>query len=159
MVSSGADGAVATWDFRAISGVGGKDPASQAMTKPQPQAGGGGNPTKTIREPVCTMSHCQEGKGVRKSGAVLLSKGAVHERSVMSASSVDGKMMEWDVVSGRLLGKQRTGHTDVVSGLSTFMESDGLIRSSEDKSSNMGGLITSSWDGTIRMKRLQLQHK
>ena len=160
MVSSGADGAVATWDFRAISGVGGKDPASQAITKPQPQAGGGGgNSTKTIREPVCTMSHCQEGKGVRKSGAVLLSKGAVHERSVMSASSVDGKMMEWDVVSGRLLGKQRTGHTDVVSCLSTFMESDGLIRSSEDKSSNMGGLITSSWDGTIRMKRLQLQHK
>ena len=100
MVSSGADGAVATWDFRAISGVGGKDPASQAITKPQPQAGGGGgNSTKTIREPVCTMSHCQEGKGVRKSGAVLLSKGAVHERSVMSASSVDGKMMEWTAQS------------------------------------------------------------
>lgn len=158
MVSAGADGAVATWDFRAISGVGGKDPASQAIAKPQPQAGGGANPTKTVREPVCTMSHCQEGKGVRKSGAVLLSKGAVHERSVMSAS-VDSKMKEFDVVSGRLLGEQRTGHTDVVSCLSTFMESDGLIRSSEDKSSNMGGLITSSWDGTIRMKRLQLQHK
>lgn len=75
------------------------------------------------------------------------------------SASVDSKMKEWDVVSGRLLGEQRTGHTDVVSCLSTFMESDGLIRSSEDKSSNMGGLITSSWDGTIRMKRLQLQHK
>ena len=151
MVSTGQDGSVATWDFRTVSGAGGKDPtttgsgSARAIARP---VGGRKFKTRTVRVPTVAMKH----KGAHSSGAVLLCRGAAaQERSVLSAS-IDGKLKEWDVINGRILDERRTGHTDIISCLSSFAGSDGLIRSSE--ASNLGGTISCSWDGTVRMRRL-----
>jgi len=156
MVSAGCDGTVATWDFRTLSGSGMKDTVTVADNGPKRYA------TRTVREPVATMDHCSEMQKVKCSGSVLLSRGTyLHEKSVLSAS-LDGVLKEWDMGSGRLLGEQATGHTDAFSCLSTFAESDGLLRGHGAKRSSgggaMGGTITSSWDGTVRLRRLVLQH-
>lgn len=189
MISAGGDGAVATWDFRKLSG-------EQQATSPSSGGGaalssgatvatsssivntklgpGGGNrhQTKTIREPVATMDHCREGGGKRNgcSGTVLLSRGSrLRERSVLSVS-VDGKIKEWDVATGRLLMRRSAGHTDVVSCLTTFSDSGGLVRDSSasarsrsamgggssSDSSGVSGYITCSWDGTVRLRKLAL---
>ena len=160
MVSSGGDGAVATWDFRRLSGKGGSDGVTSIQ-----QSSIQHHATQTVRDPVAKMNHCQEGKGVKYSGAVLLSCGTgLNERSVISAS-VDGRMKEWDIASGRLVSEHRTGHSDAISGLSTFSESDCLLRGQSLRSggqldsSLLGGTITTSWDGTVRLRRLVLQHR
>jgi len=154
MVSAGADGAVATWDFRRLAGSGRViDSTSSTSVAAVKQSFN----TQTVREPIAMMNHCQEGKRVKSSGAVLLSSGAgLFERSVLSVG-VDGKMKEWDMASGHLLAEQYAGHSDVVSCLSTFSHSEGIRHSGTQDdidSSSLGGTITASWDGTVRLRKL-----
>eukprot|EP00540_Astrosyne_radiata_P009744 CAMPEP_0116869930 /NCGR_PEP_ID=MMETSP0418-20121206/28023_1 /TAXON_ID=1158023 /ORGANISM="Astrosyne radiata, Strain 13vi08-1A" /LENGTH=763 /DNA_ID=CAMNT_0004506061 /DNA_START=1 /DNA_END=2292 /DNA_ORIENTATION=+ len=157
MVSAGADGTIATWDFRTLSGgnageVASTPAASNASTEEKEKI-----QCKAIRDPAATMTHCAEGKGVKQSGAVLLSRGPGKQQRTVLSVGVDAITREWDITTGRLVRSETTGHCDVVSCLHTF--SDGNLGASSgvepnDGSSNFGGTITSSWDGTIRMRKL-----
>jgi WD40 repeat protein len=152
MVSSGGDGVIATWDFRKLA----------SSKDAQKQANGGKAKVQTVRTPVATMTHAYDKKlknGTRCCGAILLARGTgLYERSVVSAS-IDGYLKEWDVQSGKLHNQQSTNHTEAVSCLTTFAESDGLRRgkTSSKSVSSVGGTITCSWDGTVRVKRLLLK--
>lgn len=156
MVSAGADGAVATWDFRQLSGqITGRESAVLSSKAEKDHI-----LTRTIRNPVASMNHCIEGHQNKYSGSVFLSSGIMmHERSVMSAG-IDGKIKVWDMSSGLLLNEHLTGHLDFVSRFSTFVESDGLINNktgahaSDKKSHSLGGTITASLDGTVRLRCL-----
>jgi len=153
MVSAGGDGTVATWDFRTLSS------STQSTQPSKPKT-----VTKTMRQPVASMNHFN-GKKHSATGAVLLSKGIVGgsmspERSVLTAS-VDGIIKEWEIGSGRMLGDVTTGHLDVISRLQTFRDCDELSGASGRDDPHLdgkmvGGTITSSWDGTVRMRRLRL---
>jgi len=147
MVSAGGDGTIATWDFRTLSSAKDDKPNTKSTIQ-------------TVRQPVVTMQHCLDKNSNRCSGAILLSRGVgLHERSVLSAS-IDGQSKEWDIASGKLLGDQPTGHSDAVSCLSTFAESEGLRRGKRGdigRVSSVGGTITCSWDGTVRVRRLLLK--
>ena len=143
LVSAGGDGTIAAWDFRSLSSS--KDPKASAKSK-----------VHTVRTPAATMTHCLDRMSNTCCGTVLLARGTgLHERSVLSAS-IDGHLKEWDIQSGRLLGDQFTRHSDAISCMSSFTESDGLRRG---KTGNIasGGTITCSWDGTVRVKRLLLK--
>merc|ERR1719223_2553444 len=87
MTSAGADGTIATWDFRKLSSLGrGKEASS-------------GN-AQTVRQPMAKMKHCRSLRsGTECSGPVMLAKGVglkygQGDRSVMSVS-MDGFINGW----------------------------------------------------------------
>jgi len=143
LVSASGDGTIATWDFRSLSTS--NDPKANAKSR-----------VHTARTPTVKMSHCLDLPN-KCSGTILLARGTcLHERSVLSAS-IDGRLREWDIQSGKMFDDRLTRHTDAISCLSTFTESDGLRRGNTDGAASVGGTITCSWDGIVRVKRLILK--
>jgi len=144
MVSAACDGTVATWDFRTLS----SDDTNVENID-------GKKPSKVIRQPLATMQHSAEGKGVKCSGTVLLSRGtSVPKKSVISVGA-DAVVKEWDVATGKSLSKEHTGHCDVISSLTAFTDGqNAAMGSTDDGTPSFGGTITSSWDGTVRMRSL-----
>lgn len=155
MVSAGGDGSVATWDFRKLSGqVGEKVCVSNGRQHYL---------TQTIRDPIAQMKHCDKHRGVVEySGPVLLSKGVdLQERTIVTAG-IDGKLKEWDIVNGQLQGEHVTGHTNAISCFSYVNERATLQETKAqhtDFMCNLGGLVTASFDGTVRLRRLVLQYE
>lgn len=164
MVSAAADGTVATWDFRMLSG-GDADKNNSTSLKSESascndDSKAEGTQCKAVRDPPATMLHSTGDNRSKHSGAVLLSRGTGKaQRTVITVGS-DAVSREWEIATGRLIREESTGHCDVVSSLQTF--SDGAMGISSgleptDGSFNFGGTITSSWDGTVRMKKLVKQ--
>lgn len=153
MVSAAGDGTIATWDFRTLSGSNEGQPSAAANTS--------GHSTKkctSVRVPAATMSHCAEGKDIRQSGPVLLSRGVTSRRQTVLSVGVDAAMREWDIASGRLLNCEATGHCDWISSFTTFSDSQNSLSASGvepigEEDPSVGGMITSSWDGTLRMRK------
>ena len=144
LVSASGDGTIATWDFRSLSSS--DDAKASAKSK-----------VHTSHTPAAKMNHCLDLMSNTCCGTILLARGpGLHERSVLSAG-IDGHLKEWDIQSGKLFDDRFTRHTDAISCLSTFTESDGLRRGKTGSSASVGGTITCSWDGTVRVKRLLLK--
>ena len=145
MVTAGGDGTIATWDLRIMTSSKGK-----------------GVKTKTNRYPVASMNHSDEKSCA---GSVLLAQGASPQnRSVLSAG-IDGIIKEWDIVTGKYLGKEYIGHCDGISCLASFRENEGLqayqrghLRHEKD-SSLVSGIISCSWDGSVRIRRLHAKNE
>ena len=101
------------------------------------------------------MNHVAEGKRPKQSGAVLLARGPGQQRRTFLSVGFDSVVREWDIVSGRQIHHEPTYHVDVISSFQTL--ADGSHTSGVEPTDNtygFGGTITSSWDGTIRMKKL-----
>jgi len=147
MVSAGADGAVATWDFRKLS-----EEIDRSLSQKQ-------IPSQTFRTPGVEMNHCREGSsGIIESGPVMLSRGSMIGFSSVMSVSVDGKMKDWDIVSGKLIDEHTAKHSGAVSCFLSFLECDDLpcpdtVRDVKDK--YIGGTITTSWDGTVLLRKLR----
>ncbi len=115
LVSASGDGTIATWDYRSLSSS--NDPKASAKSR-----------VHTLRTPAAKRNHRLELISNTWCGAVLLARGTgLYERSVLSAS-IDGRIKEWDIQSGKHYDDQFTRRTDAISCLSTFTESDGLRR-------------------------------
>jgi hypothetical protein len=79
----------------------------------------------------------------------------------------DATMREWDMSSGQLVKEWSTGHCDTISSFSSLADatSSSLFGMGADSTNVdgsappfVGGTLTSSWDGTIRMrKRIPMQ--
>lgn len=152
MISAGGDGSIATWDFRKLSG--------QVGEKVCMSSGRQHYLTQTIRQPIAGMHHCEQENGVEYSGPVLLSQGInyVQERSVISAG-VDGKLKEWDISSGQLLNEHATGHNNAISCFSNASERTHIPGpKTQEKNNLVGGLVTASFDGTVRLRRLVMEY-
>ena len=144
LVSASGDGTIATWDYRSLSSS--NDPKASAKSR-----------VHTLRTPAAKRNHRLELISNTWCGAVLLARGTgLYERSVLSAS-IDGRIKEWDIQSGKHYDDQFTRRTDAISCLSTFTESDGLRRGKAGSASSVGGTLTCSWDGTVRLKSLLLK--
>lgn len=157
MVSAAADGTIATWDFRTLSGSNRSTEPTEENSSSPAKATEGGKHAKAVRTPIATMKHCAEGRGVRESGSLILSRGVTHTNAVLSVG-VDAIVREWDISSGRLLNQEATGQCDGVSSLATFSDAQNAMGTSAAESgseghSKVGGIITSSWDGTVRMRK------
>lgn len=155
MTSAGADGVVATWDFRKLSNLNRKEKVLALSTKSES--------TQVVRQPLAKMMHCQSLRGgIECSGPVTLSKGigakyGQGDRTVMSVGT-DGHINEWDVMSGRLLSKHNTQHSNKISCFTTFSDTDNLLKGPKGKKNNplcfLGGTITAGWDGNIKLRRM-----
>ena len=142
MVTAGGDGTLATWDLRTMT----NSMKSSRSTK-----------TKTSRQPLATMDHSE---GRNCSGSILLSHGAsATGKSVISAGT-DGIIKEWDVSTGRHVDKEFFGHRDGISCMTSFTINDELSVENGVKSNNglessrVSGIITCSWDGSVRLRRV-----
>ena len=148
MVSAGADGSLATWDFRVISG------SAQEATSVVPD--GEGRSSRTIRTAVATMDHLNPFKRTTNCGIVRLCRAVGRHEFCFLSVSDDGIVNEWDASTGRKMSTHKTGHCDAISGFSTFSSKDGLRQSKHSNvvGESSGGSITCSWDGTVRLRRL-----
>jgi len=143
MVSAGADCSLATWDFRVLSGA-----RAESFGDENPES----NPTqtsRTIRSPMATMSHISQSKS-----PMNLARSVGRDEFSFFSASDDGVVNEWDAASGRKISSHNSGHRDAISGFSSFSSSDGLRQNRGESMSSVGGTITCSWDGTVRLRRL-----
>jgi WD40 repeat protein len=152
MVSAAADGTVATWDFRTLSGSDSEASKSAPIASPNPE--GSTKKTNSVRAPASNMT-LPGRKPVRQSGTVLLSRGPGRQRRTVLSVGVDAIIREWDISTGQAVRHDASNHVDVISCFHSF--SDNAQASGVepgDSAASFAGTITSSWDGTIRMRKL-----
>lgn len=150
MVSAAADGTVATWDFRTLSG------STSAASQPTPvTAKSSEKQCKAIRTPAATMMHGPAAKYARQSGSVLLSRGPGSNRRTVMSVGADAVIREWDIASGQQVRHHSSGHADIISCFHNLSDNaHGSTVEPGDGTASFVGTITSSWDGTIRMRKL-----
>lgn len=147
IVSAGADGSLATWDFRVLSGARAEDENAESARAQS---------SRTIRSPMATMNHIDHLKSSMNCGSVKLARAIARDDFSFFSVSDDGVVNEWEAASGGKVSMHDSGHNDAISGFSTFSSTDGLRqnKSSGGAVSTVGGTITCSWDGTVRLRRL-----
>lgn len=151
MVSAASDGTVATWDFRTLSGRNSEGDKTQTPSSDNTTE----KKCKAVRTPSATIMHGSEGKSAKQSGSVLLSRCPGRQGRTVLSVGVDSVIREWDMMTGRQICHESTNHADVISSFQTFPESShGSAVDQSDAGSSFGGTLTSSWDGTIRMRKL-----
>jgi WD40 repeat protein len=144
MVSAAADGTVATWDFRALSGNSSSVNTANAKDSKTKY--------KVVRQPAALMRHGLDTKKKRAAGSVLLSRGIISPSSTVLSVGTDAVTREWTIATGELLDESPTGHCDAVSSFSSFGQDDDLSLDASKHPTE--GYLSSSWDGTIRMRKL-----
>lgn len=147
MVSAGADGSLATWDFRVLSGT-------RPESSPEINAVSDmGQSSRTMRSPMVTMNHVDRLNSSINCGSVKLARAIGRDDFSFFSVGDDGVVNEWEASSGCKLSAHDSGHRDAISGFSAYSSAEGL-RQNKTQVSTVGGTITCSWDGTIRLRRL-----
>jgi WD40 repeat protein len=147
MVSAAFDGTIASWDFRTLSEATGPEPSHSPESRNHEKM------TCTfVRMPACSMD--AGGNGGLAGNASFLARG--RQGSILSGG-FDGVVREWDLTAGSAVNEFSTGHCDAISSLNSLtdnpLDGGGHEPSSSDQS-DFGGFVTTSWDGTVRMRKL-----
>ncbi|KAL3943442.1 MAG: hypothetical protein SGBAC_002490 [Bacillariaceae sp.] len=140
MVSAGTDGTISTWDFRKLSG--------SRNTKTGTPDNDDSLGCHVVRVPARSLSHAVSGTQRVATSSVKLARGFCNSRASFLSVGSDAVVREWDISTGQKLDSLSTGHSDAVTSFHSFGQSDGMAPSSRLQE----GMITSSWDGTIRMQ-------
>jgi WD40 repeat protein len=140
MISAGTDGTISTWDFRKLSG-------SHNMKSGTPNNNDSLS-CHVVRVPARSLTHEVKGAEKLATSSVRLARGFCNSRSSFLSVGSDAVVREWDISTGQQLDSLSTGHADAVTCVQSFGQSDEMTPSSRFQE----GMITSSWDGTIRMK-------
>ena len=140
MVSAASDGTIAAWDFRHLSDA----------------ESGSSKLCKVVRSAAAKL-YLHDFTSRRKvCGPVLLSRGptSVEKRSILCVGR-DAVIREWDIRTGDVMSEHATGHCDTISTFSSF-QGESLLDTQLETSGSDGvaGTITTSWDGTVRMRSL-----
>ncbi len=143
MVSAGADGTVATWDFRVLS----QSPDEIKSSFP-------GRKGKVIRRPKLSVVHHGDDSGTRPvAGQVHLCRSVLNPDSSVMSVGGDTIVREWDKVgTGKLENEIPTHHCDMISGFIPCRTGT----SHDQTDYRTDGIITSSLDGTVAMRRLMI---
>ena len=147
MISAGADGSLATWDFRVLSGTDVDALDQSAQETPRS--------LRTVRTPVIAMNHNEQSRTLNNCGSVKLSRSLGRDDFSFFSASDDGIVNEWDALSGRKLSSHYSGHKDAISGLDVYSSKDAMQQNRKSSgNSSIGGVVSCSWDGTVRLRRL-----
>ncbi|KAG7343133.1 WD40 repeat-containing protein [Nitzschia inconspicua] len=146
MVSAGTDGSIAAWDFRLLS----VESSSYSHTKRKDAA----KTCTIVREPSVSIRHSSLG-----AGPTLLTRGVKDPINAFLSVGSDCIIREWNVSSGEMLEETPTGHCDAITIFDSFTKSNDIGSPQEKGESNTGhslhkGTLTSSLDGTIRLRKL-----
>jgi len=139
IISAGADGIVAFWDLRNV-----RIPKDSSLHE-------------VLSQPQFVMNHKLNSKNtLRFSESIYLANGLNYENNLQKQNNtlvsvaVDGSVNEWDLNdNGKRLAKDVLLHTDAVSVFRSFTEKDNLISGGA-----LGGFLSSSWDGSVRLRSL-----
>jgi WD40 repeat protein len=163
MVSSASDGTIAAWDFRHLSGAEGSEAPVVAAAAPTEAANIASEPKKVrqckvVRYPAAKLYMHDFCKRRQVYGPVSLARGPSRKSKTVLVVGGDAVMREWDFNTGKIVAEHATGHCDTVSSfralqgdkfLDTQLESTG-----DGADQSTSGTITTSWDGTVRMRTL-----
>mmetsp|Transcript_36256 Transcript_36256/g.87372 ORF Transcript_36256/g.87372 Transcript_36256/m.87372 type:complete len:2535 (+) Transcript_36256:254-7858(+) len=160
MVSASAGG-IDTWDFRTLSDSKG-DSGLNTPGKGPSSANKQMRSCTIVREPSVTIRPDGLDANSRQKlslGSVLLARGVKDPLNTFMSIGSDAVLRTWETSTGQLLEDVPTGHCDAVSSFASFshLPNSGKSQSEPEgdrSSSTTRGTITSSWDGTIRMRKL-----
>jgi WD40 repeat protein len=150
MISAANDGTVAAWDFRQLSN------ADDSVPTPTPHGPSRANRCKIVRDPVATYFLNEYSSSIHVSGPVHIRRGRLP--STIQCLGSDAVVREWDIHSGDVIHEQNTGHCDSVSSFAT-LQGDQVADTKMDQVPQISGTISSSWDGTVRMRKLVKKRK
>lgn len=143
--TASGDGSIALWDFRFITR------SSENNPQGAPDASGKHSSKCTgLRRPLSKVHHqdyCHRRYGA---GPSHLGRG-FNGSTIMFAGS-DAIIREWDYSKQKVTSEHATGHSDLISSFSSVDQGfrcDTILSHGLDQS--VAGIITSSWDGTVRM--------
>jgi WD40 repeat protein len=141
MASAGSDGTIATWDFRMMKTL--NEVSAENMFRR----------TNPVRTPRARMVHVGQ-----VSGPVLLRKGLSGRtpndcQSIMSAT-IDDRIKEWNPLSGDLITEHKIRCGNKMSCFKTFSADECLTTNTHYAGDRLGGTITASWDGSVRIRQL-----
>jgi hypothetical protein len=160
MVTASAGG-IATWDFRALSDSKGETTLSTTAGKVSAGSGKQIRSCTIVRQPSVALRPDGKEASARQKfplGSVLLARGVKDPFNSFMSIGSDATLRTWETSSGKLLEDVPTGHCDAISNFFSFthLPFAGSVQSDVggDKRVVNRGTITSSWDGTIRMRRL-----
>ena len=137
MVSAASDGTIAAWDFRHLS-----------------DADSGSNKLCKVVRSAAAKLYLHDFTSRRKvCGPVLLSRGPNNNKRSILCVGRDAVVREWDIRTGDVMSEYVTGHCDTISTFSTF-QGESLVDTQLESNTSEGfaGIITTSWDGTVRMR-------
>mmetsp|Transcript_22117 Transcript_22117/g.39448 ORF Transcript_22117/g.39448 Transcript_22117/m.39448 type:complete len:798 (+) Transcript_22117:530-2923(+) len=162
MVSAGADCSLATWDFRVLSSGGARTESSSAEEAKVENNNQTPSSSRSLRSPMAMMNHIPTSiSSTKNHGSAKLARSIGRDDFSFLSIGDDGIVNEWEAASGRRIGSScDSGHRDAISGFSTFSSSEDLRAARTDKGSghggmtSVGGTISCSWDGTVRLRRL-----
>ena len=146
MISSAGDGTVAAWDFRHLAGsCEGSKPSQTTKKKGQ---------CTTVRDPAGRLYVHDYTMRKHVCGPVLLSEGPSRERKTVLFTANDAIIREWDYQKGEVVSEHVTGHCDTISKFESLQADKLFDTQIEGNRSNITGTITTSWDGTVRIRNL-----
>jgi len=152
MVSAAADGSIATWDLRSLSDT---SATEQPGKKDSPSNG-----CKIVRLPSASIRHnanVQE----RAVGSVNLSRDVTDPMNSFLSVGSDAILRKWNITTGNMVEESPTGHCDTITSFESYAQNHGFaaINPTDFRGGNTPaitdkGFLTSSLDGTIRMRKL-----
>ncbi|VEU38269.1 unnamed protein product [Pseudo-nitzschia multistriata] len=151
MVSAAADGTIATWDFRSLS-----------ETTNTEERGKCNKGCKIIRMPSASMHQTTTRKKVAV-GSIHLARDVTDPMNSFMSVGSDAILRKWNIASGNMLEESPTGHCDRITCFSSFSQNHGfgtkpanIINSTVEDGIDAQdkGFLTTSLDGTIRMRKL-----
>lgn len=156
MLSAASDGTVAAWDFRRLSG------ASDSAGSQVVSSSGDDSKRKTrhcqiVRNPPGRLYLHDYSRRRHVSGSILLARGpgtnCGGQKTAMCVGS-DAIIREWDYRTGNVVSEHVTGHCDLISHFHAIQGDTFYDTQLESAESKIDGTITTSWDGTVRMRSL-----
>mmetsp|Transcript_36581 Transcript_36581/g.40846 ORF Transcript_36581/g.40846 Transcript_36581/m.40846 type:complete len:2363 (-) Transcript_36581:201-7289(-) len=166
MVSAGADGTIATWDFRSLSDTTDHDYSNKKDRNSKF--------CKIVRHPSASIRHNNTNamQHLTAVGPVHLARSVTDPTNSFLSVGSDAIMRKWHVATGDVLEESSTGHCEIISSFESFSQNSifastnnplsnrtynsNSIDVGDDSSSGVidKGFLTSSLDGTIRMRKL-----
>jgi WD40 repeat protein len=152
MVSAAADGSIATWDFRSLSDT---SATEQPGKKDCPSNG-----CKIVRLPSASIRHNANMQD-RAVGSVNLSRDVTDPINSFLSVGSDAIMRKWNITTGNIVDESPTGHCDTITSFESYAQNHGFaamnptdFRGENSPAITDKGFLTSSLDGTIRMRKL-----
>jgi WD40 repeat protein len=146
MISAAADGTIATWDFRTLSdsssnenSTGNKDSAKRC---------------RVVRAPAATMKHEVDGRRKIAASTVHLARVVENPTRTFLSTGSDAIIREWVASTGELIDETLSGHCDAISNFKSYGRASKRTPSAGATVYSHEGTITTSWDGTVRMRKL-----
>jgi WD40 repeat protein len=149
MVSAAADGTIATWDFRSLSDT-------TAIQQPGVKDSSS-NGCKIVRLPSASIHH-NENLPERAVGSVYLSRDVTDPINSFFSAGSDAILRKWNITTGDMVEESSTGHCDLISSFESYAQNHRFasqeISPTNSPAISDKGFLTSSLDGTIRMRKL-----